>query len=173
LKESFVAAASAVLLLAAGCGEKGRPEPGIRMAISHDPTTAAEGSGTAAGAPKAPARLVVPHEVEKAYSAIRLNWKDSTSSREGTLDVPLGGSARIPDSEIEVRAGTFLPAFTMSGDQITSSGIEATNPAALISVSEKGNEIFGGWLFTNFPDAHPFQHPRYSLRLAGGVKRGG
>jgi len=45
------------------------------------------------------------------------------------------------------------------------------NPAARIAVVEKGNEIFAGWIFTRFPDVHPFQHPRFSLTLEGGVPR--
>jgi hypothetical protein len=140
------------------------------MAISHEPEAAAE-AGTGGAAPKVPTRLVVPPEVEKTYSAVRLTWKDSGNGKEGKVDVPLGGSARIPDSELEVRCDVFLPAFTMAADQITSNGVEPSNPAARISVAEKGKEIFGGWIFTNFPDVHPFQHPRFSLKLAGGVKR--
>ncbi len=146
------------------------------MAVSHGreaPETAAEtetGAG-APGAPKVPTRLVVPPEVAKTYSAIRLTWKDSGSGKEGAVDVPLGGSARVPSSEMQVRSDVFLPAFTMAADEITSNGVEPTNPAARITVVEKGNEIFSGWIFTNFPDVHPFQHPRFSLRLAGGVRR--
>jgi len=170
----FVAA-----LACAACQEKGRPEPGVVMAVSHEreapgTSTAAEGgTGTGtetAGAPKIPTRLVVPPEVAKTYAAIKLTWKDSGSGKDGTVDVPLAGSARIPGSEMEVRCDAFLPAFTMAADEITSNGVEATNPAARITVVEKGNEIFSGWIFTNFPDVHPFQHPRFSLRLAGGVK---
>lgn len=163
----------ALALVGASCRERGRPDPGIQMAISHEPEAPVEGGTGGAGgaAPKVPARLVVPPEVEKAYSAVRLSWKDSGRGKEGTLDVPLGGSARIPDSELEVRCDVFLPAFTMAADEITSNGVEPSNPAARIAVAEKGNEIFGGWIFTNFPDVHPFQHPRFSLKLAGGVKR--
>ena len=164
-------------LASAACQEKGRPEPGVMMAVSHEretqgTSTATEGgTGTGgAGAPKVPTRLVVPPEVAKTYSAIRLTWKDSGSGKDGSVDVPLGGSARVPGSEMEVRCDAFLPAFTMAGDEITSNGVEATNPAARITVAEKGKEIFSGWIFTNFPDVHPFQHPRFSLRLAGGVK---
>lgn len=153
-----------------GCGERGRPEPGVQMAVSHEREAAsAESAGT--GAPKAPTRLVVPPEVEQTYSAIRLSWKDSGSGKEGSLDVPLGGSAPLPGSDLEVRADAFLPAFTMSGEEITTQGVEPNNPAARITVAEKGKEIFGGWIFTNFPDVHPFQHPRISLHLAGGVRR--
>lgn len=166
----FVAA-----LMCAACQEKGRPEPGVVMAVSHEreaqeTSTATEGGTGTAGAPKVPTRLVVPPEVAKTYAAIRLTWKDSGNGKEGAVDVPLGGSARVPDSEMEVRCDAFLPAFTMAADEITSNGVEATNPAARITVVEKGSEIFSGWIFTNFPDVHPFQHPRFSLRLAGGVK---
>ena len=145
------------------------------MAVSHEQEAATEtGTGTegAAGAPKVPTRLVVPPEIEKTYSAIRLSWKDSGSGKEGALDVPLGGSATVPGSELEVHSDVFLPAFTMAADEITSNGVEPTNPAARITVAEKGKEIFGGWIFTNCPDVHPFQHPRFTLRLAGGVRRG-
>jgi hypothetical protein len=59
----------------------------------------------------------------------------------------------------------------MTADAITSSSFEPENPAARIEVLEKGNSIFSGWVFTRFPDVHPFQHPRFSLRLEGGVRR--
>jgi len=166
-----VAGLAAILAAASACEEKGRPDPAIRMAVSHEQEPGAEGGG-GEGEPKVPTRLVVPPEVAKTYSGIRLTWKNSQGGKEGSLDVPLGGSAKLPESEIEIRADAFLPAFSMSGDAITSQGVEATNPAARITVTDQGKEIFGGWIFTNFPDVHPFQHPRFSLRLAGGVKKG-
>jgi hypothetical protein len=142
------------------------------MAVSHEREPAEVGASAGApGAPKVPTRLVVPPEVARTYSAIRLTWKDSGSGKEGALDVPLGGSARIPGSDLEVRADVFLPAFTMAAEEITSNGVALTNPAARITVLDKGNEVFGGWIFTNFPDVHPFEHPRFSLRLAGAVKK--
>jgi len=157
------------LFFSSACRERGRPEPGVQMAVSHE-REAPETGTTTEGAPKVSTRLVVPPEVAKTYSAIRLTWKES-GGKEGAVDVPLGGSARVPDSEMEVRSDVFLPAFTMASDEITSNGIEPTNPAARITVVEKGNEIFSGWIFTNFPNVHAFQHPRFSLRLAGGVRR--
>ena len=60
-----------------------------------------------------------------------MTWKDA-SGKEGALEVPLGSSARIPGSALEVRADSYLPAFTMSSDAITSSGVEEENPAARI-----------------------------------------
>ena len=180
---AHLAAALAAILAGLGCREQSRPDPEIRMAISHEPeeqaggATAQDGGAPAAAgpggeaAPKAPSRLEVPPEVEQAWSGIRLRWKDLGSGQEGTVDVPLGAAKPLPDPTIVVRGDVFLPAFTMSGDAITSQGTEPQNPAARITVFEKGKEIFGGWIFTRFPDVHPFTHPKYQLRLEGGVPR--
>jgi hypothetical protein len=119
-----------------------------------------------------PTRLDVPPEVQAAYSGIRIIWKDATNGKTGTLEIPLGGAAPIPDSPLAVGAQVYLPAFTMSGDAITSTGIAEENPAARIDIAEDGKQVFGGWIFKRFPDVHPFQHPRFSLRLEGGVPSG-
>ena len=113
----------------------------------------------------------MPPEVQQAWSGIRLHWKDLKSGEEGTLDVPLGDAKPLPDPTMVVRGDVFLPAFTMTGGAITSQGTEPQNPAARITVFEKGKEVFGGWIFTRFPDVHPFSHARYELRLEGGIKR--
>jgi Uncharacterized protein conserved in bacteria (DUF2155) len=165
-----VPAVLAVLVAAAGCRERGRPDPNVRMAISHTP---AESAASPGGKPRIPTRLEVPPEIEKVYSGIRLAWKDSQSGASGVLEVPLGAAAPLPGSSLQVRGDAYLPAFTMSSDAITSAGTEESNPAARIAVAEDGKEVFAGWIFKNFPDVHPFQHPRFSLRLEGGVRRAG
>lgn len=159
------------LALLPACRERGRPDPAIHMAISHERIS--EGTATEAGPGEAavPTRLVVPPEVTEAYSGIRLRWKDASNGQEGVIDVPLGGGAPLPDPSIVVRGDVFLPAFSMGGGAITSDGVEPQNPAARITVFEKGKEIFGGWIFTRFPDVHPFTHPRFQLLLEGGVRK--
>jgi hypothetical protein len=162
------AAAFAALLSLSACREKGRPDPDIRMAVSHE-RMETESAGGDAGA--VPTRLEVPPEVEQAYSGIRLRWTDASDGKEGVIDVPLGGGTPLPDPSLVVRAEVFLPAFSMGGGVLTSDGVEPQNPAARITVFEKGREIFGGWIFTRFPDVHPFTHPRFKLHLEGGVPR--
>jgi hypothetical protein len=155
-------------LLAMACRQHGRPDPSIRMAVSHDRETEGGGSELARSVPTT---LVVPREVTAAFSGVRIGWKDSQSGKEGVVDVPIGGSAKIPGSDLEIRTDVFLPSFSMTSDQITSTGIGEENPAARIAVVENGKELFAGWIFKRFPDVHPFQHPRFSLKLEGGVPR--
>ena len=165
---------TAMLALAAfACRERGRPDPNIRMAISHDAIGAAAQApaGGEASAADVPTRLEVPPEVAAAYSGIKLTWKDKTNGKQGSIDVPLGGGTPLPDPSLVVRADVFLPAFTMGGGAITSDGVEPQNPAARITVFDKGKDIFGGWIFTRFPDVHPFSHPRFELHLDGGVPK--
>jgi Uncharacterized protein conserved in bacteria (DUF2155) len=163
-----------ILALGLACRERGRPDPAVHMAPSHDVEQAAgaeQGQQGQQGGQQTPNRVEIPPEVQEAYSGVRIQWKDSQSGKEGLLDVPLGGSARIPGSSVEVQGEIYLPAFAMSASTITSSGIEEQNPAARIGVTEDGKEIFGGWIFTRFPDVHPFDHPRFTLRLAGGIRK--
>ena len=144
------------------------------MAISHEqaiaPTPGQAGTESGPGPPAA--ALLVPPEVQHLYSGIRVHWRDKTGGAEGSIDVPLGSGAPLPDPNLVVRAEVFLPAFAMTPDTITSQGSEPQNPAARIAVFEKGKQIFGGWIFTRFPDVHPFTHPRYQLLLEGGLRKG-
>jgi len=165
--------AAAALILAAtlplvGCRERGRPDPDIRMAVSHERADAAPASDAA---PAAPTELVVPPEAIAAFSGVRIAWKDAESSKEGILEVPIGIPTPLPGSDLHVRADVYLPAFAMSANAITSTGTAEENPAARIAVAQGGKEIFTGWIFQRFPDVHPFQHPRFALRLEGGVPR--
>jgi Uncharacterized protein conserved in bacteria (DUF2155) len=159
----------AVLLPVFGCRERGRPDPAIRMAVSHDPEDMASAGSDAP--PSAPTELVVPPEALAAFSGVKIAWKDAESSKEGILEVPIGILTPLPGSDLQVRADVYLPAFTMSAQTITSTGIAEENPAARIAVEQGGKEIFTGWIFKRFPDVHPFQHPRFALRLEGGIPR--
>lgn len=165
----------AVGLAAAGpaCRERGRPDPTVRMAVSHERAIEPSG-GMSEGGPtgaSVPAQLAIPPEVAHEYTGIRLTWKDKSDGKSGTIEIPLGGETTLPDPSILVKTDAFLPAFTMGGGSITSEGVEPTNPAARIAVFEKGQQIFGGWIFTKFPDVHPFTHKRFELRLEGGVRK--
>lgn len=172
-----VLALAAAAAAAVACKEKGRPDPNVRMAISHERIENTSGgqpagqAGAAGASPEVPNRLEVPPEIQQAYAGVRIAWKDKKSGQTGVIEVPLGGGTPLPDPSLVVRADVYLPAFTMGGGAITSQGVEEQNPAARITVLEKGKEIFAGWIFNRFPDVHPFDNPKYQLRLEGGIPK--
>ncbi|HTY40234.1 MAG TPA: hypothetical protein VMH79_00025 [Thermoanaerobaculia bacterium] len=168
--------------VAAACRERGRPDPNVRMAISHeravDVAAASQAAGVAGGpgggsGADVPTRLEVPPEVQAAFGGIRLSWTQKSDGKTGVLEIPLGSGVPLPDPSLVVRADAYLPSFTMGGGAITSQGVEEQNPAARITVFEKGKEIFAGWIFARFPDVHPFVNPTYQLHLEGGLPKAG
>ena len=110
-------------------------------------------------------RIVVPAEVEGQWKAVRIVVFNKENNREDTYTVDIGYEFKIANSEVNLKVNAFLPSFVMQGKNLTSNSNRLDNPAALISLSEGGKEIFNGWLFSRFPGTHAFQHPRYSFTL--------
>lgn len=133
----------------------------------------APGQGTQMGMPqKIETVLQVPEEVKKKWKAIKLNVTDKTTNKSTIVTAEIGKESAITGTDLKVFVEVFLPAFKMDGGTITStSPDQTTNPAAKIKVTEKGQEIFSGWLFELYPTVHPFTHPKYTITLAGYEKK--
>ena len=168
------------LLAISGCSKKEEPPPAApkaaapakqpEMPPSHPPTTGApQGQQT----PPAPApvkrEIVVPDEVKNTWKAVVLQVTDKSTSTSQDVTVDVGQTSKMGGLDITV--DTFLPAFTMTGNALTSSSNETTNPAAKVTVKENGQEIFSAFLFSMHPDVHPFQHEKYSIILKDFVKK--
>ena len=138
---------SMLLALAAGCGRdepEKKPVADVKKLIS---------------------RIDVPEEVEGQWKAVRIVVLNKETNREDTYTVDIGYEFKVANSDVKLKVNAFLPAFVMKGKSMTSNSNQLDNPAALISLSEGGEEIFNGWLFSRFPGTHAFQHPRYSFTL--------
>jgi len=115
--------------------------------------------------------VVVPEEVKTAWKAVKIEveFKESKTRKEFTI--PLNSEFPIPDTDLVVKTGDFLPHFSMTADQITSASNDLSNPACNIEIEENGKQVFKGWLFAKFPDVHAFQHDKISVKLLEGVKK--
>ena len=100
---------------------------------------------------------------------IEVEYKEKKSKKQFT--VPLQSEFQVPDSDLVIKIGEFLPHFTMAADSITSNSNNPENPAAQIEVFQDKKEIFHGWLFAKFPAVHPFQHDKYGVTLVEGIKK--
>ncbi len=167
----------AVALAVVGCSKE-EPQPQAakepapapaaqpQMPASHPP---AGGEGMMGGAPAGPRAVVVPEDVQSTWKAVVLAVSERDSDKTQDVTVEIGKTATVGDLEITVES--FLPSFSMGGGTITSSSADTLNPAARLMVKEKGNEVFAGWLFSMYPDAHPFTHEKYNVVLKDFVKK--
>lgn len=111
------------------------------------------------------AMVVVPDMVKGKWKSVTLMLEDKKSHAITEHIVNLGDEWTVPDSEIKVTVGTFFPDLIIQGKVFTSVSNELKNPAIHVTISEKGSELFTGWLFSLFPTMHPFQHSRFAITL--------
>ncbi len=123
--------------------------------------------------PKGETKIVVPETVKGKWDAVKLEIVDKTTSKKETVTVKLNSEYKIPNSNLKIKVGEFLPDFRMDGLTITSASNEPKNPAVRVIVYEGDKEIFKGWLYSKFPTIHPFQHDKYALTLVEGIKASG
>ncbi len=121
--------------------------------------------------PKVETTVIVPDSVKGKWDGVVILVKDKETKKEKEYTVNLNSDLKLPDSNIKISVGDFLPDFKMNGRTITSLSNEPNNPAVRVKVFDNDKEIFKGWLYLKFPDVHPFEHPKYSIALKNGVKK--
>lgn len=151
-----------VIVILSGCGGGEAPVP-----------RADEGAASPHGdiPPVGKPVVELPEIVKGKWKGVVLVVDDKQGGGSGEHKVSLGAKFKVPGSDLMVEVREFFPAFVMQGSSITSMSNDPNNPAALVSVTEGGSEIFSGWLFARYPTTHAFSHPRYSIVLKEGVPR--
>jgi hypothetical protein len=130
--------------------------------------------------PKGEFNIVVPDLVKGKWQGVVLVVEDKASKSEKEYAVKLNSDLKIPNSDLKVTVGEFLPEFTMDGFTITSRSNEIKNPAVGIKIFEGSKQIFPaqgkkwGWLYSKpeLRNIHPFAHQKYGIALKNGVKKG-
>lgn len=130
------------------------------------------GPGVGVMMPPGETKVIVPEVVKGKWDAVKLIIEDKVAKKTSEVTVKLDSEYTIPNSNLKIKVGEFLPDFKMDGLTITSSSNEPNNPAVRVVVYENGKEIFKGWLYAKFPTIHPFQHDKYGILLKEGVKKG-
>jgi hypothetical protein len=152
-----------ITIAATSCRKKEQPPPPApeeMLGVPH---------GMMAGGPEK--LVIVPDSVKGAWKAVKIEveFKETKSTKQ--FSVPLDSEFQVPDSDLTVKVGDFLPHFSMTAESITSSSDNPENPAVRLEALEAGNLIFKGWLFAKFPDVHPLQHEKYGLKLIEGERK--
>ncbi len=116
-------------------------------------------------------KIVVPDDVRAGWKAVKIEVEYKEKKARKEFEVPLNSEFPVPDSDLVLKTGAFLPHFSMAADQITSMSNKPENPACNLEVTEKGKPVFKGWLFAKFPEVHPLSHEKYGLKLLEGIKK--
>ena len=163
LNESIVIGLAVVLL--AGCSKKdsGSDYPEQRPAIPQQalPSQTPPISGSA--------QVVIPDHVKGRWKAVKLLVENREVDFSKEYTVLLGSELAIPDSNLVVRVGEFLPDLKIEGDTFTSASSKLLNPSIHVRVTEKDKEVFNGWLFQLFPAVHPFRYKGYNITLINSI----
>lgn len=143
------------------------------------PTPAPHGPAPGVMMPRGETQVVVPENVKGKWSAVKIIVEDKVANKTQEYTVNLNSDFTIPNSNIRIAVGDFLPDFRMDGLTLTSRSNEPNNPAVGIRVLEGDKQIFPapgkqwGWLFSKLPAIHPFEHPKYGLTLKEGIAKKG
>ncbi len=121
--------------------------------------------------PKIERKIVVPKEVSAKWKAVRITVEDKAAKKTKEYVIPVGGEQAIANTNMKIKVLVFLPDFKMGDAEVTSASDKPNMPAAQVTVTEAGKEIWKGWLFSMQPGIHPFQHEKINLVLNGGVSK--
>ncbi len=122
--------------------------------------------------PRGETQIVVPDIVKGKWKAVKIEILDKTTNKAQEVTIALNSEYTIPNSNLKIKVGEFLPDFKMDGMTITSVSNNPNNPAVQIFVFDGDKQIFKGWLYAKFPTIHSFKHEKYGLKLIEGIKAG-
>ncbi|MDI6889734.1 MAG: hypothetical protein QMC83_02170 [Thermodesulfovibrionales bacterium] len=129
--------------------------------------------------PMGKSQVVVPDFVKGKWSAVKIIVEDKIIKKTREYTVNLNSDFKIPNSNLKIHVGEFLPDFRKYGFILTSASNKPNNPAVGIRVLEGDKQIFPtpgkkwGWLFSELPAVHTIKHPRYNFMLKEGVAKKG
>jgi len=178
-KKVLAVACSLTLLFAVGACKKKQEQPGQpgapgqqTLPPGHPPTGQPGAPGGNVMMPKGETTVTVPDAVKGKWKGVVLVIEDKGSKKTSEYSINLNSDLKVPNSNLKISVNEFIPDFKMDGLTITSLSNEPNNPAVRVKVLEGDKELFKGWLYSKFPTIHPFEHPKYTIVLKSGVKKG-
>jgi len=175
MKKFLAISLGVVLMLSFGlgaCKKKEQPSASNAPQMAPGPQMPQGQMAPGMGMTKIPMKVVVPDSVKGKWSGVKLLLDDKASKKTEEFTVNLNSQLKIPNTDLKVAVGDFLPDFRMDQGTITSASNDPNNPAVAVTVYEGDKEIFKGWLYLKFPTIHPFEHPKYGLTMKEAIKKG-
>jgi hypothetical protein len=116
--------------------------------------------------PQGPRQIIIPEALQGKYQSVSMAVQLPGSSEASSIELPLNGEPQQTEFGT-LLARDYLPAFLISGNTITSEGIDEKNPAVWAEWQHDGNTVFAGWLFRDYPSLNPMLLPNHQLNFIG------
>lgn len=148
---------AAALLFA--CGEQAQ-------VVNLGPVSMPADHNTAANPPpvesQSARQVIVPKALQGKYQSATMAVQLPDMTESISITLPLSGEP------LQTEYGTllvrdYLPDFLISGNTITSEGLEEKNPALWAEWQRDGQIIFAGWVFHDYPSLNPMLVPEHQL----------
>ncbi len=110
-------------------------------------------------------------EISNVYSGIRIEAVNKNNNKKIEVIVPFNETVAISDTGLSIVTKSYYTDFTINAGGVKNVSMVEKNPGAKVTITEKGKEVFDGWLFQNFPDMHPFEHPEWKILMINGIKK--
>ena len=185
IRRLFAVVCSLMLLLAVGACKKKQeqaPPQSAQQQPQAGPQPGMPGHMPAGGGimPAGTTNVIVPPSVQGKWKAVVIAVEDKTTKKTTDFTVNLHGQLKIPNSNLTLYVGDFLPDFHMQGLTLTSKSNQPNNPAVGIRVDENKKQIFPApgktwsWIYSRpeFQSVHSFQHAKYGIVLVKGIPKG-
>ena len=112
----------------------------------------------------------VAPEVAAIYSGVMLQITDLKNHETISAEIPFGEVVEVEGTPLIIAVSRYYPDFIMSENGYGTRSMEENNPAAMVTITGVEQE-FSGWLFTLYPDVHPFENPDYDIALEKAIKK--
>jgi hypothetical protein len=166
-----IIAVAVVFALAVSFGACKKKEEKQQLPAGHPPMEGGMPPSSVQNTPKVDRTVVVSNEVKATWKAVKIAIENKATKKTKEHTVNVGSELAVPDTNLRVKVLNFLPDFKMTDKEFMSSSNKPHMPAAQVSVTENGKEIWNNWLFSLQPGVHPFQHEAVGLVLIGGISK--
>ena len=143
-----------LMAVISGCSKKEEPKKPQEEAASAKDTVVRKQT-----------EVAVPDSVKGKWKSVKISIMDKEKNKEGFVVIDIGKTMKINDTNLVITVENFFPHFIMDGTTLTSSSNIPKNPAVQVHITENGQEVFKGWLFTLYPNTHASQHSKYGFGL--------
>lgn len=159
-----------ILIFTTACSQNTNRQEFTKTENGPSPVSAITPKQSAAGMKLTKPTELLPEITEK-YSGIKIMVINKNDGTKTEISVPFGKKTSIGNSGLEITVSSYFTSFTMVDGGVRNISMEENNPAAKVMIADNGSQIFDGWLFQEYPDMHPFEHPALRVVLSDAVKK--